>query len=321
MPPFPETRAGHPAGLSPEQPGPTVTTATIIRPEQLIAIRTLELRARLIVEGMIAGKHLSPFHGFSAEFLEYRPYFPGESTRFIDWRRFARSDKAVVRLFEDETNLRAWLLVDKSASMGFASRGAACTKLEYAKTLAAALAWILVRQRDAAGLAAFDESVAVRLPPRSTNVQLKALIAELDKLEPGRGTRCGGAVDAIAATIGKRGLCVLLSDLFDEPDRIARGLRHLRFKRQDSIVLWILDEQELRFFEGADLHVRDIETGERLSLDGSVAARLYREGFAGHRRSIERACRELSIDLEIISTSEPFEKALLRILEKRARLW
>ena len=295
-------------------------TATFIKPEQLVAIRNLQLRARLIVEGMMAGLHRSPFHGFSVEFLEYRPYLPGESARRIDWRKFARTDRAVVRLFEDETNLRAWLLLDRSASMRYVSGSGGVPKLEYARTLVAALAWILIRQRDATGLAAFDEAVSVSLPPRSTNIQLKAILAALDSLEAGSGTRCGSAIDAVAANIAKRGLCVLVSDLFDDPEQIARGLRHLRYKRQDVIVLWVLDPQERAFLEHAPLRLRDLETGELLSIDGATATGFFRDGLAAHRLALERACRELSVDLDIITTDEPFQKALLRILEKRKRL-
>lgn len=296
-------------------------TATLIRPEQLAAVRNLTLRARLIVEGMMAGLHKSPFHGFSVEFLEYRPYHTGESIKAIDWRKFARTDKAVVKLYEDETNLRAHLLFDKSASMGFASAPAVVSKLEYAKTLAASIAWILVRQRDAVGLTTFDENVSADLPPRSTNVQLKTILSVLDAVEAGAATRVGSAVDAVASRISKRGLCVLLSDLFDDTERIIHGLRHLRFKRQDVIVLWILDPLELSFSGRTPLRMRDLETGLDLLIDGETAGHFYREGFREHRDAIERACRELSIDLAVVPTSEPFQKALIKILEKRKRLF
>jgi uncharacterized protein (DUF58 family) len=295
-------------------------TATLIKPEQLVAIRNLSLRARLCVEGMMAGQHKSPFHGFSVEFLEYRSYLPGESTRAIDWRKYARTGRAVVRLFEDETNLRAWLLLDKSASMGFMSRSAHLSKLEYAKTLCASLAWILIRQRDATGLAIFDETVSSAIPPRSTNRQLKTMLLALDGTEAGAATRCGAAIDAVATRIVKRGLCVVVSDLFDDPDRIIRGLRHLRYKRQDVIVLWVLDPSERAAFESRPLTLRDLETRERISLDGETASRFLANGMQAHRNVIERACRELAIDLDILTTNEPFQKALFRILEKRKRL-
>lgn len=204
--------------------------------------------------------------------------------------------------------------------MRFASKRQGMSKLDYAKTLAASLAWILIRQRDAAGLAAFDEELSVFLPPRSTNVQLKAILSALDRLEGGAKTRCGSAIDAVAARIAKRGLCIIFSDLFDNPLQIVRGLRHLRFKRQDVMVLWILDPLECAFSGSTRYKLRDYETGEELSIDGSSAADFFREGLAAHRSIISRACRELSIDCEIIATDEPFQKALFRILEKRRRL-
>lgn len=296
-------------------------TATLIKPEQLSAVRNLTLRARLIVEGLMAGIHKSPFHGFSVEFLEYRPYQTGESIKAIDWRKFARTDKAVVKLYEDETNLRAQLLFDKSASMRFASASSAVSKLEYAKTIAASIAWILIRQRDAVGLSAFDADVSVNLPPRSTNVQLKTILSVLDTLEASSATRVGSAIDAVASRLSKRGLCILFSDLFDDTERIIHGLRHLRFKQQDVIVLWILDPQELSFAGGPPLRMRDLETGLDLLIDGETAARFFSGGFRAHKDVIERACKELSVDLAIISTDEPFQKALFKILEKRKRMF
>jgi uncharacterized protein (DUF58 family) len=295
-------------------------TATLIKPEHLAGIRNLSLRARLIVEGYMAGLHKSPFHGFSVEFLEYRPYLPGESTRAIDWRKFARTDKAVVKLFEDETNLRAHLLIDKSASMNFCSAKSGMSKLDYAKTLAAALAWILIRQRDGVGLAAFDESLSTMLPPRSSNIQLQAILAALDGLSGGAATRCGAAINAFAAHVAKRGLCVIFSDLFDDPAQIAYGLRHLRFKEQDVIMLQILDPLELSFRAPGRYRFHDLETHGSMSLDGEIASRYFRDGMENHRRMIDHAVRELGVDFEIITTDEPFQKALFRILEKRRRL-
>jgi uncharacterized protein (DUF58 family) len=302
-------------------PGTLMKTATLIKPEQISAVRNLTLRARLIVEGLMTGIHKSPFHGFSVEFLEYRPYQTGESIKGIDWRKFARSDKAVVKLYEDETNLRAQLLFDKSASMRFASASSAVSKLEYAKTIAASIAWILIRQRDAVGLAAFDAEVSVDLPPRSTNVQLKTILSVLDSMEASSATRVGSAIDAVASRLTKRGLCILFSDLFDDTERIVHGLRHLRFKRQDVIVLWILDPQELAFAGSSPLRMRDLETGKELLIDGETAGRFFRDGFKSHKDILVRACKELSIDLAVVSTDEPFQKALHKILEKRKRLF
>jgi len=295
-------------------------SASFLRPEQLTPIRNLNLRAKIIVEGLIAGLHRSPYHGFSAEFLEHRPYFQGESIRNIDWRKYARSDRTVVRLFEDETNLYARILFDKSASMSFSSQGAV-SKFDYARTLAASLAWIFIRQRDAVGLVTFDKSVDTSMPPRSTNVQLKNIISCLEASTPSHTTRCGAAIDEAARSIHKRGLCVLISDLFDDAASIIQGLRHLRFKRQDTIVIWLLDPMEREFGRDALLEVRDVESGEKVFLDGETAGEYYRRGMERHRAEIENACKELTIDCETVITDEPFHRALLRILEKRRRLF
>lgn len=297
-----------------------MATTTFLKPEHFAPIRNLSLRAKLIVEGMIAGMHKSPYHGFSAEFLEYRSYYNGESTRRIDWRKFAKTDRTVVRLFEDETNLQAHLLIDKSASMSFASPGN-LTKYDYARTLAASLAWILVRQRDAVGLTMFDETVTGYIPPHSTNRQLKLILSMLDRTSTSLATKCGAAIDATALSIRKRGLCIIISDLFDEPDAIIRGFRHLRFKKQDILVLRILDPFELTFTSASALQLRDLETGETMHLDSRTASAYFAEGLNQHHHALQRACRELSIDIELLSTNEPFQKALLRVLEKRRRMF
>ena len=293
---------------------------SFLRPEHLVPIRSLTLRAKSIVEGLIAGFHRSPYHGFSSEFLEYRPYRYGEPARNIDWRKYAKTEKSVVRLFEDETNLYARILLDKSASMQFCAEGT-MSKFDYARTLAASLAWILIRQRDAVGLSIFDETIETSIPPRSTNLQLKTIISNLERIEPGHHTNCGDAVDSIARQVRKRGLCIIISDLFDSSDTIINSLRHLRFKRQDVIVLWVLDPMELNFDKDERLKVRDVETGEELVLDGETAKYFHQRGFGEHRKIIEEACRELSIDCVIMSTKEPFQKALISLLEKRRRLF
>lgn len=291
----------------------------LFRPEQLAPLN-LNLRAKLIVEGMIAGLHKSPYHGFSAEFLEYRPYFQGESARKIDWRKFAKTDNTVVRLFEDETNLFAYILLDKSASMGFSS-SSFMTRFDYAKTLAASLSWILISQRDAVGVASFDDSIKTFIPARSTNTQLKNIISFLEKIEPGAQTGCGNAINTLAKSISKRGLCIILSDLFDNPDEIMRALQHLRFKHQDVILFCILDPFEINFDSSHSYQMQDLETGKKMMLDGKTASEFFNSGLQNHKSIIENSCKEMKIDLNIICTDEPFQKALFRVLEKRKRLF
>jgi uncharacterized protein (DUF58 family) len=293
-------------------------TKSSLKPEHIIPIRNLSLRAKLIVEGMIAGLHKSPFHGFSAEFLEYRSYNTGDNSKNIDWRKFAKTDKAVVRLYEDETNLYAHILVDKSGSMAFTLHE--ISKFEYARTLAASLAWILIRQRDAVGFAAFDENVKTYIPPKSTNIQLKNILGLLDKITPEAQTRCGAAINTLALGLHKRGLCILISDFFDDPVDIMQGLRHLRFKKQDIILLQVLDTSESSFKQVGNVRFHDIETGQILRMDGSTATRYFAQGMKTHTDALKKCCKELQIDFEQITTDEPFQKALFRVLEKRRRM-
>jgi uncharacterized protein (DUF58 family) len=273
----------------------------------------------MIVEGTIAGLHKSPFHGFSSEFLEYRPYLHGEPARKVDWRKYAKSDKAFVRLYEDETNLSAHILLDKSASMGFGSGGV--TKFDYARTLAASIAWILVRQKDAAGLVAFDEEIRFYMPPKSTNLQLKNIISYLEASGAEHRTQCGAVINSAAAMLKKRGLCVVISDFLDDPESIAMGLRHLRFKRQDILAIAVADPMELNFDGRSDYRLKDLETGREITIDSRTASEYFNTGMAGHRSALVDICRELKVDFEEVSTDEPFHKSLMRVIDKRRRLF
>jgi uncharacterized protein (DUF58 family) len=296
------------------------TPISFLKPEHVAPIRSLTLRTKAIVEGNIAGLHKSPYHGFSAQFLEYRPYLPGEAARRIDWRKFAKTGRTVVRLYEDETNLFAWILLDRSASMAFSS-GGPMSKYEYGRTLAASLAWILIRQRDAVGLYAFDADTTLLLPPRSTNAQLTSILSHLSNLEPGGQTDCGRSMERLAVTISRRGLCIVISDLLDDPEAVIRGLRHLRFKRQDVMVLWVIDPLENEFARTGALDVRDLESGGTVALDGKTATEFFSGGIQHHRLRIEEACRSLHVGFEPVVTSEPFAKALIRIINKRRRMF
>ncbi|MBN1982350.1 MAG: DUF58 domain-containing protein [Chitinivibrionales bacterium] len=291
---------------------------TFLRPEHVAPIRSLTLRAKCIVEGLITGLHKSPLHGFSSQFSQYRHYHHGEPARCIDWRKYAKSERTVVRLFEDETNCQGHILLDKSSSMRFRST-TPLSKFDYARTMAASLAWILIRQRDATGLYLFDETVSEALSPHSTNIQLKTILATLQRAQPGQATNCSSAIHSIAQTIHKRGMCILLSDLFDNPQAIIDSLRHLKYKKQDVFVIWILDPLELLFVPDAAVRLRDLESNQELLLDGQTAAQFYNQEFQAHRDTILKACRENAIDCTIITTDEPFHKAIIRILEKRRK--
>ena len=219
-------------------------------PRVLARIRGLELKPRTIVEGFLSGLHRSPLKGFSVEFAEYRQYLPGDDLSTIDWKVFARSDRHYVRKYEEETNLRAYLLLDVSASMGFGS--GAMTKVEYGSCLAACLAYLMKRQRDSAGLMTFDNRIRTLLPPASRPGHLRTLLLTLDRQEIGETSDMGRPLHQLADAIDKRGLVVLISDLLDDPSRVVDGLKHLRFRGNDVLVFQVLDRAELTFpFERA----------------------------------------------------------------------
>ena len=288
-------------------------------PKALARISNLPLMARGVVEGFISGLHRSPFRGFSVEFAEYREYCPGDDLRHFDWRVFARNDRRVIKQYQEETNLKAYLLVDASRSMAYGSPGV-LPKYEYAGRLAACLAHLLVRQKDAVGLAVFDEEIRAFLPPRSTRVGMMNLLEALERTEPSGPTRAGAALHRVAERIKRKSLLVLLSDLFDDPAEVRKGLQHLRHERHEVLVLHLLDPAELDFPFQRHAGFRDMETGEEVEVHPALYRDEYRRSLkdfvAGHRK----ACSESRIDYQLVRTDTPFDVFLARYLSKRARL-
>jgi uncharacterized protein (DUF58 family) len=286
-------------------------------PAVIARLGTLELKARTIVEGFLSGLHRSPFKGFSVEFAEYRQYLPGDDLSSIDWKVYARSDRYYVKKFEEETNLDCHLLLDVSASMGYGSRGV--TKMEYGSMLAASLAYLMNRQRDAVGLTAFDETIVSMLPPSARAGHLRSLLVTLDRLTLGHKTDVSKPLHLLADGIVRRGMVVVISDLLDEPERVVDGLRHFRFRGTEVIVFHLLDPDELTFpFERA-ARFRDMEIGDEVM---AVPAVVRTDYLAELRRTVDAYRRDLSsagIDYRLIDTSEPLEFALMSYLSSRAR--
>ena len=286
-------------------------------PAVIARLGTLELKARTIVEGFLSGLHRSPFKGFSVEFAEYRQYLPGDDLSSIDWKVYARSDRYYVKKFEEETNLDCHLLLDVSASMGYGSRGV--TKMQYGSMLAASLAYLMNRQRDAVGLTAFDEAIVSMLPPSARSGHLRSLLVTLDRLTLGSKTDVSKPLHLLADGIIRRGMVVVISDLLDEPERVVDGLRHFRFRGTDVIVFHLLDPDELTFpFERA-ARFRDMEIGDELMAVPAVVRADYLKEL---ERTIDTYKRDLSsagIDYRLIDTSEPLEFALMSYLSSRSR--
>jgi uncharacterized protein (DUF58 family) len=296
---------------------PSQLAKTFLDPAVVARLGTLELKARTIVEGFLSGLHRSPFKGFSVEFAEYRQYIPGDDLSTIDWKVYARTDRHYVKKFEEETNLDCHLMLDVSASMAYGSRG--ITKYEYGQCLAAALGYLMSRQRDAVGLTAFDDQIVAMLPPSARPGHLRALLVTLDRLQRGSRTDVSKPLHQLASSLTKRGMVVLISDLLDDPERVIRGLKHFQFRGTDVIVFHVLDPDEIEFpFERAT-RFEDLETAEEVMAVPAVARAHYLDALA---KLIDRYKRELGacgIDYHLISTAQPLELGLLAYLSKREK--
>lgn len=301
------------------------TPLKYLRPEAVSKLASMELRARLVVEGFITGLHKSPYHGFSVEFAEHRQYMPGDEIRRIDWRVYGKTDRFYVKQFEEETNLKSYIVLDTSASMNFASdikgsKEKRITKLEYASFIAASLSYLMVQQRDAVGLTCFDSSVHTTVPPHATKQHLRRLLIELERLRPGTTTNSASALHQLAERTSRRGLVIILSDLFDDPAKVIAALKHFRHNHHEVLVMHVLDPMERSFAFGSDAVFKDVETGELLTTQPYHIQKAYQEAMKEFVERYKRECRENSIDYLLLDTSVPFDTALLNYLNKRQRL-
>jgi uncharacterized protein (DUF58 family) len=278
----------------------------------------MELRARTIVEGFLSGLHRSPYKGFSVEFAEYRQYLPGDDLSTIDWKVYARSDRFYVKKYEEETNVDCHLLLDASASMGYASKGAV-TKLAYGSFLAGALAYLMNRQRDAVGFLAFDDRIIERLPASARPGHLRSVLLALDRLTLGRQSNVSRPLHQLADTLVKRSMVVVISDLLDDPESVVRGLKHLRFRGTDVIVFHVLDRDELTFPFDRATRFKDLESeAEVLAVPAAVRDE-YMRAIQDLCNLYERELRVAGIDYMRLDTSQPLDFALAAYLSSRAR--
>ncbi|MFN3780797.1 MAG: DUF58 domain-containing protein [Candidatus Kapaibacteriota bacterium] len=290
-----------------------------LQPNVVAQLSNIELKARLVVEGFITGLHRSPYHGFSVEFAEHRQYNPGDEIRHIDWKVYARTDKYFVKQFEEETNLRCVIVIDKSGSMRYASKNN-ISKFEYTAYLAASLAYLLMKQRDAVGLALYDEKLQTYLPPRSKTSYIAEILKTIDQTYPSEKTGTAKALNQLAEKITRRGLVIIFSDFFDDPDSVLNALKHFRHKKHEVIVFQILDPQEVEFLFSGSVLFRDIETGETLQTQPIQFRKIYRHYVQEFVNQIKKDCFERNIDFNVIRTDEPFDKALRQFLTKRAKM-
>ena len=282
-------------------------------------LRNLNLIARSVVEGFIAGLHRSPYRGFSAEFVDHREYTPGDDTRDIDWQAYGRSDRYYIKQYQEETNLKAHLLLDVSASMGYRSDRSALSKLDYACYLAACLAYLMIRQRDSVGLVCFDRKIRFHMPPGGTPLHLNTLLRQLEETRARRTTRVSRAFHDLAEHIHRRGLIIVLSDLYDEPREVIRGLCHFRYKHHEVIVFHILDQAEMDFPFRRLSDFVDLETKERLQVDPRYVREEYRRLLDEFLRQYQRDCAAANIEYLLADTATPYDRALVSFLSARKK--
>jgi len=285
-------------------------------PKVLAGISNLALRARWVVEGLMSGVHKSRAKGFSVEFEEHREYSPGDEIRRIDWKALGKFDRYFIKEYEDETNLRAYLLVDASASMNYASDG--ITKFDYACTLTASLAYLILKQQDAAGVVTFSNRIEAFIPPRAKRDYLTQILHALENRGPGGETNVGKILDDIAGQIKRRGLIILVSDLLDEPAQILKGLRQFRFKGNDVIVFHLMDPAELNLPFDGNILFEDLEAANlRVITDPRTIRTTYQQVINEFIADMRKQCHDNAIDYQLISTATPLDQALASYLSWR----
>lgn len=288
-------------------------------PSVVSKLNSLELKARLVVEGFMVGLHKSPYHGFSVEFSEHRPYMQGDALKNIDWSVYAKTDKYYIKQFEEETNLISHVMLDVSRSMDF-TYGSNPKKLEYGATLAASLIYIMLRQQDAAGIALYSDKIEAMLPPKSNRAYLTELLRTIASVKPSGKTRTAGCLNQIAEKVRQRGLVIIISDFFDDTESVLTALKHFRYMKNEVIVFQILDPLEMSFNFGADAVFKDMETGEEMTTQPFHVQKAYREAMQSFIERIKEECLNSSIEYNLIDTSTPYDKALLSYFKKRHRL-
>jgi uncharacterized protein (DUF58 family) len=302
-------------------PGAEPRRADLLTPAELAGLGGLELQARSVVEGFLMGLHRSPHRGFSAEFAEVRAYRPGDDLRHIDWRMFARSDRFYVKQFQEETNLRGYLLLDASASMGWSSRpGELPSKLVYGRLLAAALTLLLLRQGDRAGFAAFDARLRDWIPARGGRRQWTETTSRLGRVEAEGETDPAPALEELARRLRRRGLVILISDLLLDRESALRSLTYLRHRGHQVLVFHLLDPGERELVGAGQVRFRDPETGEEVRVDLTEVRDDYRSAVDRAQEEWRRNLRAGGMEYVVLDTSRPMVPALRAFMEKRRRL-
>ena len=297
-------------------------TDTFLEPGVVSQLGRLDLIAQLVVEGFITGLHRSPYHGFSVDFSEHRPYMQGDPLRHLDWKALGKTDRLYIKRYEEETNLKSYLLLDASGSMGF-QEGDSMTKFRYACCLAAALGYLMLRQRDAVGLMVFRDHALSFVPPRSVQSHLSVLLKEISRYQPESDTHMAPAFHELAERLSRRGLVIVLSDLLDDGEQVLDGLRHFRHRGHEVLVLQILDprERDLEFESRSETRFYDLERQDDLiQTQPWHVQEDYQRLMEQHLRHYAYGCGDAGIDYTLLDTSTPFDQALSRYLVRRKQL-
>ncbi len=296
----------------------TIETIDYLRPEIASSLGNMELVARFVVEGFITGLHKSPYHGFSVEFAEHRPYLVGDPIRNIDWKLFARTDRYYIKQFEEETNLKATIVVDSSRSMNYSSDPKQITKFRYATLLAAALAYLMTRQQDAVGLAIFDEHLRTFYPPRLKASYLREILKVLQQTEPSHSTHTQVALRNVLERIKRRGLVIVISDFLDEPKEVITSLKLLRNAGHEVIAFQVLDPVERTLaLPASDATIYDLESGEFMKTQPYQLQESYRAAVEAYLEELRTSLAAEQIDHVVLETTTPFDRALTEYFYRR----
>lgn len=310
-----------------------------LNPAALSKLSNLELKAKFVVEGFMTGLHKSPYHGFSVEFAEHRQYMPGDDLKHLDWKVYARTDKYFIKQYEEETNLKAYILLDISKSMDFSYSKAAkssslkklfskekkektdtgITKLEYGSYIAASLAYLMLLQRDAVSLTVYDTKIRKFIPARSTNANLKLILKELASVKSSEATGTAECLNIIADKINRKGIIIIISDLFDNQEDVMKSLRHFRYDKNEVILFHVLDPIEMSFIDSAPVRLIDSETKEELFSQPSDVRKEYEKLMINFTEKYKSECVKNNIDYVLLTTETPFDTALLKYLNKRRK--
>lgn len=293
---------------------------TYLNPATISKLNSLELKARMVVEGFMVGLHKSPYHGFSAEFSQHRPYMQGDDLKNVDWKVYGKTERYFIKQYEEETNLKSHIILDTSKSMDFKS-GDNLSKLSYSIILAAALSYLMIKQQDAVGLALYSEKINKILPPKASRTYLQEILKQLSSIIAADKTNTASSLGEIAEKIKRRGLVIIISDFFDAVDTVIKSLKTFSYKKNEVIVFQILDPVERSFSFGKDAIFKDMETLEEMTTQPFQIQKAYKEAMEEFTGKIKRECLNANFDYNLIDTSTPFDTALYTYIQKRSRLY